>query len=88
MNEARKEEDEKGIPKEAFTIYWIMKQKGISNPENKAIEVSKVMDVYKHWKISKQHETQVRRALYKTMIDHKEEMMEVVKQIMKVLKEG
>ncbi len=46
------------------------------------------MDVYKHWKISKQHETHVRRALYKTLIDHKEEMMEVVKQIMKVLKEG
>ncbi|MHA1401382.1 MAG: type I restriction endonuclease subunit R [Candidatus Heimdallarchaeaceae archaeon] len=88
MNEAKKEEEEKGIPKEAFTIYWIMKQNEISNPEEKAIEVSKIMGVYKHWKTSKQHETQVRRALYKTLIGHKDKMMDVVKQIMKVLKEG
>ena len=87
MNEARAEEEEKGIPKEAFTIYWIMKQSGIENPEDKAIEVSKVMGVYKHWKTSKQHEAEMRKALYKTLISHKDKMMDVVKQIMKVLKE-
>ena len=87
MNEARKDEESKGIPKEAFTIYWIMKQNEISNPEDKAIEVSKVMDVYKHWKTSKQHEAEMRKALYKTLIDSKDKMMDVVKQIMKVLKE-
>ena len=87
MNEARKDEEDKGIPKEAFTIYWIMKQNEISNPEDKAIEVSKVMDVYKHWKTSKQHEAEMRKALYKTLIEHKDKMMDVVKQIMKVLKE-
>ncbi|GAI16540.1 unnamed protein product, partial [marine sediment metagenome] len=87
MNEARKEEDEKGIPKEAFTIYWIMKQNGIENPEDKAIEVSKVMDVYKHWKTSKQHEAEMRKALYRTLINHKDKMIDVVKQIMRVLKE-
>ncbi|MHA1353397.1 MAG: hypothetical protein ACTSPP_11490 [Candidatus Heimdallarchaeaceae archaeon] len=53
INEAKKEEEEKGIPKEAFTIYWIMKQNGINNPEQKAIEVSKIMGVYKYWKNSK-----------------------------------
>jgi len=87
MNEARAEEEEKGIPKEAFTIFWIMKQNGIENPEDKAIEVSKVMGVYKHWKTSKQHEAEMRKALYKTLISHKDKMMDVVKQIMKVLKE-
>ena len=86
MNEARADEESKGIPKEAFTIYWIMKQNGIEKPEEKAVEVSKVMDVYKHWKTSKTHEAEMRKALYKTLIGQNK-MMEIVKQIMKVLKE-
>lgn len=39
-----------------------MKQNGIENPEDKAIEVSKVMDEYKHWKTSKLHEAEMRKA--------------------------
>ena len=46
----------------SFSIYWIMKQNGIENPEDKAIEVSKVMDEYKHWKTSKLHEAEMRKA--------------------------
>ena len=45
------------------------------------------MGVYKHWKTSKQHEAERRKALYKTLISNKDKMMDVVKQIIKVLKE-
>jgi len=92
MNEAKKEHEEKKIPTEAFTIYWLLKQNKIEKPEEKAIEVSKIMGEYKHWKVSRQHESKVRVALYialKEQIEKdKDKATELVKQIIKILKEG
>ena len=92
MNEANKEHKEKGIPTEAFTIYWVLKQNKINKPEEKAIEVSKIMDEYKHWKTSREHEKKVRVALYKALSEciakDKDKAFDIVKQIMKILKEG
>jgi len=92
MNEANKEHKEKGIPTEAFTIYWVLRQNKISKPEEKAIEVNKIMDEYKHWKTSREHEKKVRVALYKALSEciakDKDKAFDIVKQIMKILKEG
>jgi len=49
MNESKREYEEKKISTEAFTIYWLLKQNHIGKPEEKAIEVSKIMGEYKHW---------------------------------------
>ncbi|MHA1760685.1 MAG: type I restriction endonuclease subunit R [Candidatus Heimdallarchaeota archaeon] len=92
MNQAKQEHKEKKIPTEAFTIYWLLKQNNIDAPEEKAIEVSKIMTEYKYWKTSRQHESKVRVGLYIALKEYhkenKEKVTALVNQIIKILKES
>jgi len=89
INEARKEQIEKKLPSEIFSIYWIFKKEGISNPEERASKMKKFFDKYPHWRKSEIHEREIRKGLYKVLLDTNiDDIAGMVDKIMRLLKGG
>jgi len=89
INAARKEQAEKDMPPEVFSIFWILKKESIDHPEDKANQMRKVLEQYPHWKRSEAHEREVKQALYKVLLKpgmkdtHK--VKELVDRVMRVI---
>lgn len=64
MNAARREQAERDMSAEVFTIFWMLKKEGIDNPEDKANQMRAVLEHYPHWRKSASHEREVKNALY------------------------
>ncbi len=64
INAAEKEQIEKCMSPEIFTVYWLFKQRGLSEPEKLANQIGVVFSQYPHWKGSNAQEKEVRRELY------------------------
>ncbi|HEC87949.1 MAG TPA: HsdR family type I site-specific deoxyribonuclease [Thermoplasmata archaeon] len=89
INEARKEQIEKKLPSEIFSIYWIFKKEGISNPEERASKMKDFFDKYPHWRKSEVHEREIRKGLYKVLLDANiDDIAGMVDKIMRLLKGG
>jgi len=57
------------IPTEAFSMYWVMKDQGIQDAEDKANEMIEVLKNYPHWGKSEEHERVVKLELYRLLIN-------------------
>jgi len=68
INEARKEEKQKNMSTEAFSIYWVLKGKGIAHPEENAARMEEILLQFPHWKKSERHERKVRQNLYNILL--------------------
>jgi len=91
MNEADKEQSQKKMPVEIFTIYWHFKQKGFANPEEMANGMRKIFETYPHWKKSNQQEIEIRSELYDVLLKAGLEvgqLTEMAQDIMRLLKRG
>ena len=89
INDARKEQIEKKLPSEIFSIYWIFKKEGISNPEERASQMKEFFDKYPYWKKSEVHEREIRKGLYKVLLDANiDDIAKTVDKIMRLLKGG
>jgi type I restriction enzyme R subunit len=90
INAARKEQAEKDMPVEVFSIFWVFKRQSISSPEDKANQMRKVLEQYPHWKTSEAHERQIRQGLYKVLLKpgmkDTHEVKELVDKVMRVIK--
>jgi type I restriction enzyme R subunit len=64
MNAARREQAERDMSAEVFTIFWMLKKEGIDHPEDKANQMRAVLEHYPHWRKSASHEREVKNALY------------------------
>ena len=53
---------------EVFSIFWLLKNEGIDNPEHKAGQMKRTLKEYPHWKTSEAHEREVRQSLYKVLL--------------------
>ena len=67
INQARKEMVEKGMEKEIFTIYWILKPE-IKEAEKVARATLEVFKKYPHWQTSREHERKLKIELNKILI--------------------
>jgi len=86
INNARREQTEKGIPSEVFSVFWLFKKEGIEKPEEKANQMKEVFEKYPYWRISKEHEREVTKQLYKIVVKSGiKNFTEVVKKVMRVL---
>lgn len=65
INQARRERTEKGMPKDVFTAYWILREEKVSEPEDKANSMREVFDKYPHWKTSEEHERKLKQEILK-----------------------
>ena len=68
LNAARKEQAERKMPVEVFSVFWILKDEGVSQPEEKALAVREVMERYPHFRDSEEHERKVKQELCKVLI--------------------
>lgn len=86
INAARREQAEKNMPPDIFSIYWILKGEGIPNSEDKAKEMQKVLREYPHWRITEDQERKVKQALNGAFIKAKIEIKKSVELAMKIIK--
>lgn len=88
INEAEREQSERGISGEAFAALWILKQEGISitEAEKVAKEMVAILQEYPHWHNSNKQARQIRRRLYNLLDQGKiENIPEAVEKIMTVI---
>ncbi|MEM3626330.1 MAG: type I restriction endonuclease subunit R [Candidatus Micrarchaeaceae archaeon] len=93
INEAKKEQAQKNMPIEVFTLYWYLKQKNFDKPEEMANAMIGVFEKYPHWRKSDEQERAIRSELYNILLQTQpeleiEKVTENVKEIMKLLKSG
>jgi type I restriction enzyme R subunit len=87
INEARREQAEKNIPVEAFSIFWMLKKEGVEKPEDKANQMNTVLNKFPHWKTSERQESSVKQELYKILVQSKvSNITELAKGIIRVIK--
>lgn len=93
INSARREQLEKGMSADIFTIYWMIKERGFKEAEAIANEMREVLAKYHHWQKSERYEREVRSKLYEVILhlcptDIPKKVSEVVQNIMDILKAG
>lgn len=89
INVARKEQAEKDMPTEIFSVYWLLNGNGVTNPEEKANQMREVFQKFPHWRTSEHHEREVKRELYKVLVQAGvKDTAELAKGVMRVLKGG
>ncbi len=92
INSAKKEQIEKDMPIEIFTIYWMLKKEGFEKPDIMANQMKEVFQKYPHWRKSDQHESKVREEIYAVLLQsgiiYISKVPEIVQKILKILKGG
>lgn len=92
INSAQKEQAEKGMSVDIFTIYWMLKEKGFRDAETMANQMKEVLEKYPHWQKSEKYEREVRSKLYEVILNlcptDIPKAIEVVQNIMNILKAG
>jgi len=68
INEAKKEQIQKQMSPEIFTIYWILKRDNIQQAEDVAKKMAEVFKKYPYWRTSEQQERGLKNELNKTLI--------------------
>ena len=88
INDAEREQAERGISGEAFATLWILKQSGISmtQAETVAGQMGELLKKYPHWHTSDEQSRQIRRKLY-TVLEQAniKDIPETVEKIMTVI---
>jgi type I restriction enzyme R subunit len=64
MNAAQKEQIEKNMNSEVFTVYWLLKEENIDKAENIANNTKALFKAYPYWKTSEAQERELRQELY------------------------
>jgi type I restriction enzyme, R subunit len=88
INEAEREQAERGISGEAFAALWILKQEGIAMAEAEKVagEMVGILKEYPHWHTSDKQARQIRRRLYSLLEKDKvDNIPETVEKIMSVI---
>jgi type I restriction enzyme R subunit len=68
INAARKQQAERGMSPEAFSVFWILRREGVAKPEDVANEMTEILKKYPHWAKSERHERDVKQALYGSLV--------------------
>ena len=89
INEAEREQADRGIAGDPFAVFWLLKQEGVeaSDAEAVAAEMARTFHDYPHWRTSRGQERMVRRELYAHLRRlGLEDVPEVAKRILGVLR--
>ena len=80
------------MPVEIFTIYWILKNQAVDEPEDKANQTRAVLEKYPHWRKSESHEREVKQELRGILIQSglkdKSKIIEIAQNVIRLLKGG
>jgi type I restriction enzyme R subunit len=87
LKEAEQQRAETELTPEAFAVYWLLKPDGVTTAPVVAKAAAAAFERHPHWHSSSRHEREVRKALYKALIDAKiENVTEVATRIMRTLR--
>jgi type I restriction enzyme R subunit len=87
FKEAEKSRDDTGLSPEAFAVYWFLKREGLPDPMKVAEQVAKAFKRHPYWQTSTHHEQEVRKAVYKSLIDAKvDNVVELATRLMTMLR--
>lgn len=87
IKDAEKEREGTDLSPEAFAVFYVLKTDGIKEPLTVAKQVEQAFGEYPHWQSSERQEQDVRRALYKALIDAGvEAVVEIAGKLMKLLR--
>jgi len=89
INNAKREQIKKKMPLEAFSIYWILNNENIPNPENIAKEMNNILKEHPYWRTSEEYERKVKQEIYKIFKKNKigiKKSVRIVTKILDVLK--
>jgi len=70
---AKAEEEQKrsGMSKEEFSYFWILKRYGVENAEKISKDIHEIISKKEHWIFNQKVERELRRELYKLLLNHK-----------------
>ena len=84
---AEKDRDATGLSPEAFAVFYVLKSDGVEDPLKAAQAVEAAFQQHPHWQTSEHQEQDVRRSIYKALIDAGiEAVVEVATKLMKLLR--
>jgi type I restriction enzyme R subunit len=84
---AEKDRDATGLSPEAFAVFYVLKTDGVDDPLKAARAVEAAFQQYPHWQTSEHQEQDVRRSIYKALIDAGiEAVVEVATKLMRLLR--
>lgn len=89
INQAEAELAEKGLDARVFTVYWILQREGLPNAQAAAQAMQAVFEQHPHWQELSDQEREVRRALYRQLVEAgvaKERLVPLADQIVLALK--
>lgn len=69
INQAERERSEKSLNPAAFAVYWLLNRDGFPDAEEAAREMENVFNNYPHWNVSQHQERDVRKELYRVLIN-------------------
>lgn len=90
VNAARREQADKQMAPDTFSIFWMLKKEQVEHPEERASEIKTIMDEFPHWRTSEKYERIVKRDLLKVLLKSgikKEDVTSMAQNIMKLLSE-
>jgi type I restriction enzyme R subunit len=87
IREAEKQREETDLQAEAFAVYWMLERDGIENAQEIGQAAAEAFKNHLHWQTSSHHEQEVRKALYKGLIEAKVDgVVDVAQDIMRMLR--
>ena len=87
QREAEKERETTALSPEAFAVFYVLKTDGVKEPLKAARAVEVAFTNHPHWQTSDHEEQEVRRALYKSLLDSGiEAVVEVASKLMRLLR--
>src|ERR1043166_598631 len=85
--EAQKLRDETNLSPEAFAVFYVLKMDGVKGPLQAARAVEQAFEQFPHWQTSEAQEREVRKSIFKALIDAGvEAIAEVADKLMKLLR--
>lgn len=92
INLSRKEQGEKNMPTEVFTVYWVLRNQNADQPEDRANTMREVFERFPHWRKSERHEMQIKQELCRMLLQSGmkdyAKVIETTNSIMRCLKGG
>ncbi len=87
VRQAERQRDDTGLTPEGFAVFYILKNQGVTQPLVVAESMEKAFLAHPHWRRSDRQAQDLRRALYKALIDGEaDDVVGLVERVMRVLR--
>ncbi len=69
LAEAERRQQETELSPDAFAVFWMLQRREVAKAMEVAREIATAFEHHPHWRTSERHEQDVRKAIYKALIN-------------------